>query len=271
MSRRRYSWDEKRISKYIREGRGKGSGSNYTPWLTTADVPSIGRSHRAFCSKTERVHHLLSDNEYASFLRCYYEDDVVDIREQFPLDRIETILIAEVLGVRHPVDRVSRIPLVMTTDLLITRKVPRGLREYAYAVKEDKDLKNPRTIEKLKIEEIYWATRGVTWKIQLRSELKTNVALNLAWIFDSDATVAWGSARIPHIKSQLESVVRLYPAAPIGLACRLLDNQSGLAIGTALAVARALLARKELLVDLNLDPPIAEISCSNFSFAEGWR
>lgn len=269
MSRRRYSWDERRISNYIREGRGIGRGSNYTPWLTTADVPSIGRSHRAFCSKTDRVHHLLSDNEYASFLRYYYEDDVVDIREQFPLDRIETILIAEVLGVRHPVDRVSRTPLVMTTDLLITRKVPCGLREYAYAVKEDEDLEKPRTIEKLEIERIYWATRGVAWKIQRRSELKTNAALNLAWIFDSDATVDWGSAWIAHIKSQLESIVRLYPAAAIGLACRLLDNQSGLAIGTALAVARALLARKELLVDLNLDPPLAERSCSNFSFAEG--
>jgi hypothetical protein len=269
MSRRRYSWDEKRISKYARAGRGTGSGSNYTPWLTTADVPSIGRSHRAFWSKTERVHHFLSDNEYASFLRHCYEDDVVDIREQFPLDRIETILIAEVLGIRHPVDRVSRTPLVMTTDLLVTRKTPRGLREYAYAVKEDKDLQSLRTIEKLEIERIYWAMRGIVCKIQLRSELKTNAALNLAWIFDSDASVESGSAWIARIKSQLKSAVRLYPASPIRLACRLLDNQLGLAIGTALAVVRALLARKELLVDLNLAPPLAEISCSHFSFVEG--
>lgn len=268
MSRHRYSWDEKRISKYIRTGRGMGSGSDYTPWLTTADVPSIGRSHRAFWSKTERVHHFLSDNEYASFLQHCYEDDVIDIREQFPLDRTETILIAEVLGVHYPVDRVSRTPLVMTTDLLITRKVPRGLREYAYAVKEDKDLQSLRTIEKLEIERIYWATRGVAWKIQLRSELKTNAALNLAWIFDSDASVECRSAWVACIKSQLKSVIRLYPAAPIRLACRLLDNQLGLAIGTALAVARTLLARKELLVNLSLDPPVAEMCCSNFSFTE---
>lgn len=268
MSRRRYSWDEKRINKYVRAGRGVGSGPEYSPWLTTADVPSLGRSHRPFWWKTGRVHHFLSDNEYYAFLRHCYEDDAVDIREQFPLDRTETVLIAELLGVRHPVDCVSRVPLVMTTDLLITRGIRSGLRQCAYAVKEDRDMNNARTVEKLEIERLYWALRGVPWEIQLSSEIKNNTALNLAWIFDFDASVEFGSDWIERVKSQLTTVVRLHPTTPIRLVCRLLDNRLGLAGGTILGVVRALLARKELLVDLNLAPPLAEISCSKFSFSE---
>ncbi len=44
---------------------------------------------------TGRVHHLLSDIEFRSFLLFDWAEDVVDIREQFPLDRVATQRIAE--------------------------------------------------------------------------------------------------------------------------------------------------------------------------------
>jgi hypothetical protein len=268
MSRRRYSWDEKKISRYLHAGRGLGSGSEYKPWLSTADVPSLGRSQRSFWSKTRRVHHFLSDNEFYAFVHHAFDDDVLDIREQFPLDRTDTLSIAALLGIRHPVDRISGTPLVMTTDLLVTRRTPSGVDLFAYAVKEDKDLERARTVEKLEIERLYWAVRGVAWDIQLSSEVKNNTALNLEWVFDCDAFVEFGSAWLERIKSYLRATFHRYPVAPLGAACRLVDVRLSLAPGTALGVARALLARKELLVDLSLDPPLAEISCSKFSFAE---
>ncbi|MFK4500238.1 hypothetical protein ABIF86_004529 [Bradyrhizobium japonicum] len=268
MSRRRYSWDERRIAGRLGTGRGLGSGADYTPWLTTADVPSRGRSHRVFWRTSSRVHHFLSDNEYASFLHHCYDDDVIDIREQFPLERIDTMMIAEMLGVRHPVDRCSRAPLVMTTDLLVTRRVPHGKRQFAYAIKEDEDLKTLRTIEKLEIERVYWSIREVCWQIQLRSELKTNTALNLAWLFDSDFGVQVEGDWAPTISAKLRTASLAYPTAPIRLVCRLLDDQLGLERGAALSVVRALLARKELLVDLNRAPPLAEVACAEFHFPE---
>jgi hypothetical protein len=267
MSRRRYSWDEKRISKYVRAGRGIGSGSEYTPWLTTADVPSRGRSHRQFWWKTARVHHFLSDNEYCAFLHHACNDKTTDIREQFPLDRTDTIVIAEQLGVRHPVDRVSRVPLVMTTDLLITEGMGSSVRQSAYAVKEDRELNNARAVEKLEIERLYWALRGISWDIQLSSEVKNNTALNLAWFFDSDASTEFGSTQTERIKSQLKKTIGRYPTAPIRIACCLVDDQLRLTHGATLGVVRALLARKELLVDLNLRPPLAAAHCSKFIFS----
>lgn len=50
-----------------------------------ADVPSMGCSHKIPGVKVERIHHLLSDLERAYLLVCEFSEDVVDIREQYPL------------------------------------------------------------------------------------------------------------------------------------------------------------------------------------------
>jgi TnsA endonuclease N terminal len=161
MARRRYAWTEKRITKFMREGRGLGTGANYAPWLTVSDIPSLGRSHRLFWPVTGREHHLLSDLEYYAFLRKCYDDSTLDIREQFPLPRQETLQIATELGVRHP--KMNGVFVVMTTDLLVSSSTSSGSIERAYAVKPDDELLKRRTMEKLDIERIYWERKGVAW------------------------------------------------------------------------------------------------------------
>ena len=117
MARKRYGFNEAKIKRYTRQGRGAGVGKDYKPWVTVADVPSLGRVHRVFCPKTEREHHLLSDNEYYAFLLQWWNDNVIDIREQFPLlDRKKTLEIAALCGIRHPVDPISGALWVITTD-----------------------------------------------------------------------------------------------------------------------------------------------------------
>ncbi len=53
MARRRYEFDEGKIQK---EGRGRGRGTSYKPWLTIQDVASHGRSHRIAGISNGRVH-----------------------------------------------------------------------------------------------------------------------------------------------------------------------------------------------------------------------
>ena len=108
MARRRTSFDEAKITRFLKEGRGKGRGAEYQPWLTIQDVPSSGREHRVFSRKTGRIHHLLSDHEWRLFLHLEWCDEVLDIREQFPLDRAATARITESLGLRHPMDVAPR-------------------------------------------------------------------------------------------------------------------------------------------------------------------
>lgn len=113
MATSRYGFDEAKIAKRLKEGRGVGVA--YLPWLTMQDVPSQGRSHRFVGRVTGRKHHLLSDLELRARLIYDWSDAVTDIREQFPLDRDDTRRIASAMGVAHPIDVRSKVDLVMTT------------------------------------------------------------------------------------------------------------------------------------------------------------
>ena len=149
MARQRYGFDEARIARFHKEGRGTGHGADYQPWLTIGDVPSRGRSHRPKSTKTGRVHHLLSDIERHTFHLFDWDDAVTDIREQFPLDRDITPRIAEQLGVEHPRDVKTRTPLVMTTDFLVDMVRDGRQVLLALAVKPAEELDKPRVLEKL--------------------------------------------------------------------------------------------------------------------------
>src|SRR5690606_3193435 len=122
MSRRKYQFTEAKVRKYIAEGRGSGDGASYKPWLTVNDLPSRGRCHRPFGIKTGRTHHLLSDGEWKSFIRFEFDSSVLDIREQFPLDRHQTMQVARDLGYKHPITT-DGTPYVLTIDFLLTRRV----------------------------------------------------------------------------------------------------------------------------------------------------
>jgi hypothetical protein len=152
MARQRYGFDEAKIARFQKEGRGLGQRADYLPWLTIRDVPSRGRSHRLRGTTTGRVHHLLSNIECGLFYLLDWNDAVVDIREQFPLDRSTTRRLAEEMGVAHPVDVESRTPLVMTTDFVIDAVSGGQQIIVARAVKPAVDLDHPRTVEKLEIE-----------------------------------------------------------------------------------------------------------------------
>lgn len=266
MSRKRYSWSEARIAKYIRAGRGTGTGNSYQPWLTVSDVPSRGRSRRAFWEKTRREHHLLSDNEFCAFQVFSWRNCTEDIREQFPIrDRNETLALSRKLGIRHPRCPHGNIPIVVTTDLLITRQAGAGTQNFAYAVKEEEDLEDPRVIEKLEVERAYWEDRNVPWKMLLSGDLKTFGAENLAWI------LAAPKLSDPHFdgeSQQLKPVLQRYfdrnPEVPIVALCLAVDRALGHPHGFSLAIARGLLARKALSTDLAGLVRVHERAAKNF-------
>lgn len=182
MVRRRYRIDAAKTARFDREGRGRGYGDGYKPWLTIHDVPSAGRSHRILGMTTGRVHHFLSDLERDLFYLLDWQESVCDLREQVPLDRFETMRIAETIGVRHPQVPGVAEPMVMTTDLVADYRRPGRIEPVAYAVKAATDLEKPRTLEKLEIERLYWQERGIAWSIVTRAVLPTRLVRNIAWV-----------------------------------------------------------------------------------------
>ena len=78
------------INNRIKEGRGQGSGADYSPFIYTHKVSSQGRVHRLFGFKTKRIHHLPSDLELAIFLDLDWHREVEEIREQFFMNMHDT-------------------------------------------------------------------------------------------------------------------------------------------------------------------------------------
>ena len=248
-----YGFDEAKIARFRKEGRGQGFGAGYKPWLTVRDVPSRGRSHRLLGAATSRVHHLLSDIERGAFLIYDFRDDVRDIREQFPLDLDQTRDIARGAGIRHPVDSKSRVDLVQTTDLVVDLEQDGKLMTFARSIKPAEALSNPRTIEKLEIERRYWTDQGVDWGIVTERELPAVLIRNLEFL--------QGYARLDDLSQPFEGYYReraaliaaeleARPDITLQAFCARMDDRLGHDTGGALLLVRHLLATKVWRVDM---------------------
>lgn len=180
MGKKRSSWDYQHYLRYLKEGRGQGTGPDYKPWIYIHDFPSRGISARIPGKTTGRIHHLLSRNEEYYFYILDSDPSVLDIREQFPLRLNETMELARSLNIRHPWK--GSFPFVMTTDFLITKED--GL--HARTVKCSDELDNPRVVEKFTIEHAFWSRTGIDWKIVTEKQIDRNTALNLQWLHSGE-------------------------------------------------------------------------------------
>ena len=78
--------------------RGQGTGKDYEPFIKVHEISSSGESVRI----RGRVHHLLSGIELLAFLVFDQFEQMIDIREQYPLPINDTLDICSRLGIRHP-------------------------------------------------------------------------------------------------------------------------------------------------------------------------
>ena len=160
----------------LKEGRGLGEGADYKPWIDANEIFSMGTSSIVIDYKHGRQIHLLSRGEKYYYYLFRWRDDVIDIREQFPLDIELTKQIADKYGIMHP--SVKGEAVYMTTDLLIT--YADGSYE-ALSIKNDRSAfeEDPRVAEKLKIEKTYWLLKGVTYRIVFTEDVNVEEARNI--------------------------------------------------------------------------------------------
>ena len=182
---KRYARTIEEVQNWIDRGDGQGEGPDYRPFLYVRDVPSEGRSAIDRGLKSGRSHHYLSDVEYGYFLLAEYAKHVRSIREQYALLPLaETQEIARLLGIDHPLYRPSRVPRVMTSDLVLTMQpnVSPAYFVISCKVSSDLDPANPkahRTLELLRLEKIYWSRRPVRWILGTDTALPKNKIFNL--------------------------------------------------------------------------------------------
>lgn len=254
MAKRRYGFDEDKIARFLKEGRGQGNGAGYRPWLTVQDVSSLGRSSRIHSRKTGREHHLLSDIETALFLLLDWSDSVIDIREQFPLDRNETRRIAADMGVRHPVDTHSQTDIVMTTDFLIDMRTDNGNVLIPRSAKPASELDKDRTLEKQEIERRYWHAKGGDWGLVTDFDLPAQRIKNLRWLHEMQSLenmVAPYSGFWQDRCNQFLTCLSQVTDITIRHFIQNLDRTHGFATGEGLMVLRHLAANKKIMIDLD--------------------
>ncbi len=256
--RRRILISVSSINKRIKQGRGQGRGAKYKPWLYIHDVPSKGRAWRTKGWKTERPHHLLSDFEYDYFLIKDWDPSVIDIREQYPLLPLEeTLAIAEECNIRHPSVQHPKkrgviIPVVMTTDFVLTISEGLNMYDQARTLKYAKDLESQRTLEKLEIERRYWARRNIDWAIVTEHEISRALARNIQKFHKHltiEDRVALPETTIQEIAAVLTSEVMQsnHPLSQIALEC---DERLLLQPGTCLTIAYHLMATRQWKIDM---------------------
>jgi hypothetical protein len=253
MAKRKRGITPKKIEEKIKKGHGQGHKREYKTWLRINDVPSKGLSTRGKGWKTQRVHHFLSNLEYALFFVLEWSTHVVDIREQFPLDQQSTIDIANRLEIKHPTDPTTKELTVMTTDFYIDIEEGNLPRQVAIAVKPESKLNGVREIEKLQIERQYWLDRDVEWHIVTECEIPFTVTHIVDWVHTAKDT-SESPGLTPHIIGQIES--ELYDRvskvnAPLSKIALDLDRDFGLKPSTCLWVVRHLIANRVWQVDMS--------------------
>lgn len=171
------------VADRLRDGRGKGTGAGYRPWL---DVRTKGLNSNTWrpCGKNGRTYHLLSNIEFAIFAILDRLDSTTDLREQFPLLPLEeTQRIAEDMGRPHPracpfQDKGGpKVDIVMTTDLVVDlAERPDLPANVAISVKRagaltDTPLKVRNLLAKAEIERRYWQARDTPFLLITDADL----------------------------------------------------------------------------------------------------
>ncbi|TAH11101.1 MAG: hypothetical protein EAZ11_10400 [Curvibacter sp.] len=261
-------WTETKIARMVAEGYGLGKGANYRPWLEVRSFSSLGRSRRVFSKKTGRVHHLLSDIEYYLFIVLEWQRDIVDIREQFPLERDLTQTVANEMRARHPCYPGTQIPAVMTTDFMVTR-IKHGEEQLeALNSKCSAEASNERSLEKLEMQRRYMAKLDIPHHLVFSTDLPSQNIKNVDWIRDSQLKENelepfqgfWNG-----MSAKMENALSHAGANNKTLAafCGDFDTSNGVAAGTGLRAARMLMSDRVLLVDLR-EPNIVALPMRNF-------
>jgi hypothetical protein len=269
MPRNKRDWTEEKRDRYLKEGRGQGSGRDYKPWIEVSDFSSSGRVSRDLGWKTNRVHYLMSDGETRLYYLFEWSDRILDIREQFPLlDRERCFNIAEDMGVEYPKDPKSGAAYVLTTDFMlsVTRD---GKSVYeARTFKPAKSLNDKRTALKLEIERRYYASKGVNWKIVTEKDLPKIMIRNIEWVHSAyrlEENQEMSKEDLYDLSTTLKSRLKTVDSS-VNKVTKDLDMEMNIESGTSLYLFKYLLANKSISVNMSSQKILSSILTKEIQF-----
>ena len=261
------AWTEEKVERLLKQGRGSGIGKDYRPFIEITDLSSTGLSRRTFSNKTGRVHHLLSDVEWHFFLMLQWSTDIIDIREQFPLDREITRDVAMSLGIAHPCYPGTHTPTVMTVDFLVTRIRNNVKVLEAYDIKRTEAAEDIRTLDKLEISRETCFLLDTAHHLIYHSMLPLQKIKNIEWILGGQYVEGENEPYTGYIDEHCSRLCSAMTNAPqksiLSDFCAQYDARCGLQAGSALRFARMLMHERALIAPLE-SPDLAATAMSKF-------
>lgn len=252
-------WSEAKVAKMIADGYGSGAGRDYKPWIHVRDISSRGRKHLVPSARLGRSVHLLSDIEYHLFLLLDWSDLVLDINEQYPLDRDLTQDVARKLGIRHPCYPGTHVPVVLTVDFMV--KLTRDGEEVheVFNAKAASDTEDERQMEKLEIARTALTLMDIPHHVVLDTMLPKQTVANLDWLQgalvkpgEQEPSEGYFDEMAARFMLHGSGAATCTPSKPLSQVCSEFDSMHNAEPGTGLRVARILMRRKEIGVDLSL-------------------
>ena len=264
MAKSNYSLSETQIAKRIKGGRGSGSGTDYSPWVRVDEVPSLGRSRQVYSHLTKRIHHLLSDLEFAVFLLLDNNPSVTDIREQFPLIRDDTRDIARENNLPHPAN--NGVDTVMSSDFLVD-STDKSEPKFVLQAKYTDNFGDARTIEKLEIERRYWKQKELPWYLVTEREIDPVAKANIDWLYVVKGELESGDKVLTASSlAMFKAVVADNPGLNIIELCKAIDRAYDLELGESLYDLRVLCASRVITFDVR--KPFRRLSGKDFTCYE---
>ncbi|MGU3550503.1 TnsA endonuclease N-terminal domain-containing protein [Enterobacter hormaechei] len=158
-----------------------------------------------------------------------------------------SLKISQLLDIEHPKHPITKDPIIMTTDFLLTCSDGKRIWYEAVTVKPSEKLSDKRTAEKLDIERVWWELLGVPFHVFCLSELNQIKSKNIQWITDPKRK----NYSSPSNKVR-EEAKRMLTVGTMQLSdvCDTLSHQVGMSNDDALILLKYLIADKEVIVDL---------------------
>jgi len=264
MTKSKYSLSEAQIAKRIKEGRGSGFGTDYSPWVRVDEVPSLGRSRQVYSHLTKRIHHLLSDLEFAVFLLLDNNPFVTDIREQFPLIRDDTRDIAWENNLPHPAN--NGVDAVMSSDFLVDSR-DKSVPKFVLQAKYTDSLDDARTVEKLEIERRYWKQKELPWYLVTEREIDPVAKTNIDWLYVVKGELESGDkVTTASSLAMFKAAVADNPGLNIIELCKAIDRAYDLEMGESLYDLRVLCASRVITFDVR--KPFRKLGGKDFTCYE---
>ncbi|MGP9039423.1 TnsA endonuclease C-terminal domain-containing protein [Cytobacillus kochii] len=247
-------WNETTINRLLKEKRGQGTGKDYKPWLQVQDIASKGRSTRTLGHTTQRVHHLLSDLQLYYFYLLEFDENVTDIREQYPLlDFHDMKIQLDQELTKKLFDKKTQVPHIFTVSFLVTRKGESGEHyDEVRIIKQSQELEKNATLQRLELERRYFEKKEIDFGIITEKEIDKQLARNIGWALNSYDIQDYPSLtlNLPHLKRDMVHYLSNKSDTFQGIFSRL-EREYSLDEGLGLILFKHLIANKEVSMDLS--------------------